>query len=93
MQKHHGDRKHDAEHDLDSKIPSSLSFARNQGSAIRVHDLGEATEDTRQSASNTHAARGHEFGMDIAKDVAIPPRSDVVCRPDKGIGEVKQIQN
>ena len=93
MQEHHDDWEHNAEHDFKNAIPSFLGSARSHDSAICIHDLGKTAKDTHQRTSDTYAACSQEFGMDIAKDVAIPPRSDVVCRPDKGIGEVKQIQN
>jgi hypothetical protein len=73
IQRCHDDRNHNAEHDFEEMVLSFLGSARNQGSAIWIHEPGKAAEDTHQTSSDTHATCNYDSYMDVAIDVSIPP--------------------
>jgi hypothetical protein len=82
MQGHYGDRNHDAERDFKNTIPSLLSSGGNQGGVICIHHLGKPAEDAHQRTSDTGHACDNDFAMDVTINMSIPPRCDVVSRPD-----------
>ena len=86
-------RNDDAEYNFKGKIPSLLRFAWDEGRTIRVQDLGQGAEDANQGPGNTNTSTGVNLGVDIAIHVAVPPCLHLVCRPDKGVGKIEEVQN
>lgn len=87
----HVQRAHEAEKQLESEAPATLTSTWYECGIVRIQYQGELSKDADQCTRNCSAGRKVELDFDIAQTYPTPSCFELVCGPYQGVDEVEGI--
>lgn len=73
-------------------IPPTLRLGWNEVCATRVQNLCQGAKNANQGPGDSNIAGNHDFNLNIAESLAVPPRINVIRGPYQSVDDIEDVE-
>lgn len=89
MEEHHDERQAHAKDQIHDDGSSTLSLCGYSEALLRIHDIGEGSDNAQGSSWQCYSSGNHEFDFHVAKTFAVVFAFKVIRRPYEEVDEAE----